>query len=332
MSDREQLQAIVIATTVFVLVFCVWGMVLIGWSMKRRSHREHVERRLGLAAGQDADGPESQRVLRLWRDGEELTTEVATDRVQRSSLLLKLERLPERFGLDVPVQSLLLGIGGVLLLAGVIGYVLTSSIVATLSIVGVTAATFWIVGQQRRAAQARTFENQFIDALRLVARSLRAGHPLQGAFQLVASEMGRPISTIFADIVQQQSLGLSMEDALERTAAGHWSEDLKLFATSVSIQLRSGGNLADMMERLAAVITERLRLARRIKVLTSQSQMSKRVLLVMPVGMFAVLSLIQPDYIDPMLSTQVGQYMLAFAIVSLGIGSWFMNRLSELRY
>lgn len=331
MNDPAQLMALLLGAAVFVLVLCAWGMVVVGWSMRRRSRRQQVERRLGLSATGTED-PESQRVLRLWRDGREVTTEVAGGSYVGRNFAMRLERLPERFGLDIPVQSLLLGVGGLLILAGVVGLVVTESAVASLSVVGVTAAALWIVGQQRRVAEARAFENQFIDALRLVARSLRAGHPLQGAFQLVAAEMGRPINVIFADIIQQQSLGLSMEESLERTAAAHWSEDLKLFATSVSIQLRSGGNLADMMERLAAVITERLRLARRIKVLTSQSQMSKRVLLVLPVAMFALLSVIQPDYIEPLMHTQVGQIMLAAAIASLGVGSWVMNRMATLRY
>lgn len=330
MNDPNTLLAALSALAVFLLVLCTWGMIVLAWSIRRQQHRREVEQRIGLITDDDAETSERQRVLRLWRDGEEATTAVAG--ATRLPLGTRFRRAFEELGLEMPLASVILAAGGILTLAAVLGYAVTGSVAAAISTVGAIAAALWIAAQQRRAKHARRFETQFIDALHLVARSLRAGHPLQGAFQLVAIEMDRPISTIFADLSQQQALGLSMEEALRQTAASHWSEDLKLFATSVAIQLRSGGNLADMMQRLAAVIQERLRLARRVKVLTTQSQFSKRVLLVLPVGMFALLSTLNPGYLNPMLTTDVGRIMLAFTIASLAVGSWVMNRLAQLRY
>jgi tight adherence protein B len=137
---------------------------------------------------------------------------------------------------------------------------------------------------------------------------------------------------IFASICQQQSLGVSLADAVANVANDNQSEDLHLFATAVVIQLRSGGSLADMMERLATVMRERMRLARRVRVLTAQTQGSKRVLQAMPVVVFVLLNVINPSYMRPLYATDSGRMVLMFAGGGLLVGSWLMNRLAILRY
>ena len=176
------------------------------------------------------------------------------------------------------------------------------------------------------------FDAQFVDALDLAARSLRAGHPLTGAFQLAGEEVAAPVGTIFKEVCQQQDLGLALDESLRRAAQVRTSPDLKLFATSVIIQLESGGNLADMMDRLAAVIRDRMRLNRHARVLTAQTQLSKRILLALPFILFLVLSLLNPGYMEPLYSTSEGRYFIAFGAVSLLLGAWVMNRMVVLKY
>ena len=128
---------------------------------------------------------------------------------------------------------------------------------------GVVALAFLLarMWMQRRIVQRMMlFEGQLIDGLELEARSLRAGHPLAASFQLIADEIKPPVSTVFGEICQRQTLGVSMEEALRLAAARSGSADLNLFSASVIIQIRSGGNLADMMDRLACVVRDRRRL------------------------------------------------------------------------
>jgi tight adherence protein B len=143
--------------------------------------------------------------------------------------------------------------------------------------------------------------------------------------------MDPPISTLFNEIVQQQALGLSLEESIRRVAAAHPNQDLNLFDTSVIIQLRTGGNLADMMQRLAHIVRERLRLMRRVRVLTAQTQYSKRVLLVLPLFMLVVLTAMNPNYMEPMYTTTIGAYLSAAALISMALGAWMMNRMAKLR-
>jgi tight adherence protein B len=107
---------------------------------------------------------------------------------------------------------------------------------------------------------------------------------------------------------------------------------MKFFATSVVIQLRSGGNLADMMDRLAFVIRDRMRLARRVRVLTAQTQFSKRILQALPFAIFVILCLINPEYMQPLYTTSTGKTILGAAGAGLLAGTYTMNRLAVLRY
>ena len=137
---------------------------------------------------------------------------------------------------------------------------------------------------------------------------------------------------MFADIIQQQALGISLEDAISAKAAQSANPDLKLFAASMSIQLRSGGNLADMMEKSALVVRDRIKLHRRARVLTSETQLSKRVLIGIPFFLFFLLNVLNPEYIKILYTTPMGRSMLMVGGVFLVTGSWVMNKIAVLRY
>ncbi len=314
------------AAAVFALVLSLWFVVVLIISMRREVRRIKVENRLGIGTV----GPEGTRVLTLWHDGVEATTIVPG--LRHMPLMQRLHTLPDAMGVNIPAQSIVLGIIGAVLVTFVMTLAIFNSYITALGISGAVLAVFWFVIQGRIAARAALFETQLVDALDLIARSLRAGHPLLGAAQLVSEELAAPISTIFANICQQQSMGLSLEDAMEHAAAETASDDLKLFTTSVTIQLRSGGNLADMVERLADVIRERMRLGRRLRVLTTQTQFSKRVLLVMPIFVFILLNALRPDYMETLYSDFYGKCMLGLSAGMLFIGSYIMNKMAKLRY
>jgi tight adherence protein B len=127
-------------------------------------------------------------------------------------------------------------------------------------------------------------------------------------------------------------MGADLEQVLRDAGEESASDDMKLFATSVAIQIRTGGNLADLMERLAAVIRDRIRVHRRARVLTAQTQMSKRVLIALPFILFILLNIINPDYMSPFMKETAAQVMLAIGIGLLIIGSWLMNKLAVIKY
>ena len=308
------------------LVATVWGFILLLWLRRRAAISQRVDER--LASGGQA--PEGLRTLRLWREGEEATTQVPIARSELS-LMERLERLRNDAGINSPIQNILLMIIVAAMGVGLVLFVLTGSLQP--ASVGVIAVGFgfWWYGSKRVAQRRLQFERQLVDGLELSARALRSGHPLQGAFELIAQEIPAPLGTLFREICQQQAMGIRLDDALRRAALITGSADMKLFSAVLAIQMRAGGNLADTMEGIAFVIRERMRLNRRFRVLSAQTKFSKRILLVMPFAMFALLSIIDANYMRVLYTTSIGSLMLVCAAVSLLIGWIVMTRMAELK-
>jgi tight adherence protein B len=318
---------LILSVASFVAVLGLWIVALTLWSLHRRKRRDRVGQRLGLVADSDADA----RVLRLWHDGRESVTHVpGTGR--RRGWLARLDELRIQAGWNMPAGSLVMMLAGGCVLMIVLSLLISGRVLGGLAGAAGLLLIFWAVLKHRVNRRTAVFEQQFVDALDLAGRSLRAGHPLTGAMRLVSEEIGEPVGHIFGQICQEQEMGASLEAALREQARRSPSGDMKLFATSVSIQLRSGGNLAEMMDRLALVIRERIRLSRRVRVLTAQTQFSKRILAALPLVLFAVLNLLSPSYIEPLYTTATGQILLLLAGVIVVLGVLVMNRMSKLRY
>ncbi|MHC4949351.1 MAG: type II secretion system F family protein [Planctomycetota bacterium] len=323
----QDLLDLVLAASVFGLVLSVWIGGIVLWSGRRSSRQKKVHERLGLR-----EKPTEERVLHLWREGREYTTTVPVIG-NRIGWLRKFDDQCRRIGWDLGGDRVLLLVGGVL--AATAAFVAVVSGGRVLLGVGVAVAllvVFRIVMAAKTNKFDRLFERQLVDSLELAARSLRAGHPLLGAFQLLSQEMAHPVRDVFVEICQRHEMGGSLEDVLRDVGDSSASPDMKLFSTSVAIQMRSGGNLADLMDRLAAVIRDRIRLSRRVRVLTAQTQMSKRVLLSLPFLVFIALNIIEPDYMSLFYKTFAGQMMLIASATAMLVGAWIMNRIARLTY
>lgn len=318
------------AGSVFILVLTVWFIGLALWYFFRAREKEKVETRLGLKSGPVES--EGTRTIRLWRDDGETVETTIEGRFIRVTLGDRLSMLRNELGWDVSPVVLFLGILGLGILAGGVTYALTNNVMlSVLAFLGMISLPFMYL-KRRLSQRQELFETQLADALALATRSLRAGHPLAGAFRLILEETEPPVSDVFAEVTQQQALGVSLEDAIRMAAARSPSEDMKLFAAAMTIQIRSGGNLADMMDRLAAVIRDRLKLYRRARVLTSQTQLSKRILIAVPILLLLGLWVLKPQYVEPMFTTFPGKVMLAIAAGCLIVGAWVMNKIAVVKY
>ncbi|HYE62910.1 MAG TPA: type II secretion system F family protein [Phycisphaerales bacterium] len=328
MSDPRLIMNVIIVVALFGLLASLWFGLLMLLSLRRAARAKAMEQRLGIGEGAD-DG--SGRVIRLWLDGKLASTVVRGDD-EKPTFEQRMHVLFVKAGFEGDPKPFVMSVLGFSILGGVLGWMLTQSVVvAAGACMAVVVGGWWYLGARVDKREA-LFEHQFVDAMGLAARSLRAGHPLLGAFQLISDELADPVKTLFSSICQQHTMGLKLEEAIERVAATTPNKDVQLFATAVTIQLRSGGNLADVMERLASVIRDRVRIGRRIKVLTAQTQFSKRVLIALPIILFVVLNVINQEYMKPLIKEPVGQLMLAIAGVNMILGVWVMNKLSELKY
>jgi tight adherence protein B len=321
----EQLFLWVVQISAFALVFTLWVAAVVMWAVHRARREQQIEQRLGIL-----NQTQEERVLRLWQDGQIAETTVPGG--GRRPLIERLVQLGQNAGWRTPMPQVLLVFSTFVLLGAVLLTIVLKNPLLTAAGIVVALLAFRGVLQHCVNRQTALFEKQLVDALDLAARSLRAGHPLSGAFRLIAQEIDTPVGEIFSQITEQESLGVSLQDSLSRAAQRSPNADMRIFATSVKIQLRSGGNLADLMERVAAVIRDRMRLTRRVRVLTAEAQLSKWVLLALPLLMLSLLTLMNPVYMEPLYSTFIGRLMLLAGTLLMMIGAWAMNRMARLQY
>jgi tight adherence protein B len=324
--SQQHLLQVLIGTSAFVLVLSLWLVAVLVWVTKRQKRSDQVKYRLEMVSARPTTGGE--RVLRLWHDGKEATTVVPGRR--NEGLAARLQKMLVDAGMDTPLSSVVIGLGVTLPVVGTSAFVFTSSWIVAIAAPVAVLIVLWLVITQRIAKHMARFEAQLIDAMELAARSLRVGHPLIASFQLIAAEVPAPVGELFGKVCQQQALGVAMDEALRSVSDEVYSADLRLFSASVVIQLRSGGNLADMMQRLSNIIRERNRLTRRVRVLTAQTQFSKRVLLALPFLIFVGMNLINPSYMRTLYTTGMGQLLLGVAVTGMVVGWMLMSYLSRI--
>ena len=323
---KEELINIILMGSVFVLVLSAWGICVTLWLLQYLRRRRQLRNRLGLV------DPETDRsrAYQIWLDDRRRGTEPRAK--SRLTIGRRLELLRAHAGWKSPAHVVILAIVGLTVLLFAALFMLGYDMWITSAVGAGVIIAFWIMTKRRIAAREAQFERQLVDALGIAARALRAGHPLSGSFQLVSEEIGEPVGQIFGDICQEQSLGLDLRESLQRVAGANDNPDLKLFATAIGIQLRTGGNLAELMDTLAGVMRVRIQLHRRVRVLTAQAHMSRQILTGLPIFMFVLMNFLAPEYMVDLYGSWLGRALLAIVAVNIVIGSWVMAKLSVLRY
>lgn len=175
------------------------------------------------------------------------------------------------------------------------------------------------------------FSKQFPDALSLMASSLRAGHPLFSAMDIVTGEMPKPICDVFESARRDISLGIDTKEAfLSMTKIMPKSIDLRFFITAVLIQKEVGGNLAELLDSLSATIRERFKLLGQLRVSTAQTRISGIVLGLVPVLILLVIFFLNPDYIKPLFTTPDGKIAFVIAIFLIIAGFIAVKKISDI--
>ncbi|KMK68350.1 type II secretion system F family protein [Puniceibacterium sp. IMCC21224] len=191
--------------------------------------------------------------------------------------------------------------GGVLAFLGLtIGTEATLPVRAVMSVVmGVGGIYMWVNGKAKK--RLAMIEEQLPDAVELMVRSLRVGHPFSSAISIVSKELKDPLATEFGVIADESTYGRDIGEALKHMAERLDMQDLRFLAVAVAIQQQSGGNLAEILEGLAKVIRARFRLFRRVKAITAEAQWSGKFLSGFPVGALIVIQVTDPHYYDDVL-------------------------------
>jgi tight adherence protein B len=182
-----------------------------------------------------------------------------------------------------------------------------------------------------RARRIKAFAEQLPDAIDMIVRSLKAGHPLAIAITLVAREMPDPVGSEFGMVADEMSFGLELEGAMRNLYLRVGQDDLPLFVTSISIQAATGGNLAAILEGLSKLIRDRFKMRRKIKALSSEARFSAYVLISLPFIMYLLINLTSPDFFDAARGKPLTTMVIAGAMVWMTFGVLVMRKLVNMK-
>jgi tight adherence protein B len=208
-----------------------------------------------------------------------------------------------------------------------IGFFFMNNAVLGLFLGGALGITPFLFIKWKRRNKTLKFEAQMPDAMELLARSLRAGHTLPSALEVIGNEMEDPMAAEMGIAYEEQKYGISVADALVHTLERVDSMDLNYFVAAVLIQQETGGNLAELMENIARVIRSRLNFKAKVRGLTAMGRLSSIIMVIVPVVIFFLLMAVAHKYEKVLVETSTGRTMLMAGVVSLLIGGYLLKKL-----
>lgn len=184
---------------------------------------------------------------------------------------------------------------------------------------------------QRVERKRRAFGDQLPDNLDVVASGLRAGHSLVGGLSLVVNDASEPSRTEFQRVVADEQLGVPLEDALQTVARRMDNRDIEQVALVSSLQRETGGNAAEVLDRVIENIRERQGLRRLVRTLTAQGRLSRWIVSALPVGLLLLISAINPTYMKPLFHHTSGKVILAVGAIMIVAGSLVIKKIVEIK-
>jgi tight adherence protein B len=283
------------------------------------SYRSQINRRLRLSK----DQPNRESVLIELRRERGLTSGgnyrlgfVALNRlILQSGLTIGFTRL-----------AVFVGAGSVLAFGAVMLVRHDLFEAAAAGLFSATLLPFMVLRWLRSRRQGR-FAAQFPDALDIIVRSLRAGHPVPVAVSMVGREMPDPIGSEFGIVTDEITYGADLETAMRNLYARIGSDDLPLFVTAVAIQGSTGGNLGEILQNLSGVIRNRFKMRRKIRALAAEGRASAMILSALPIGIFFVIFWMVPDFYGVVWDVPLTKQLVAGAAVWMIVGNIIMFKM-----
>lgn len=224
------------------------------------------------------------------------------------------------------------GISGIMAIVGMFIPVVAgmhASIVLPMGLMLAMLPLLWLMFRRRR--RFRQFAKQLPDALELISRALRAGHSLASGFSLVSEEMRAPINKEFQRVFEEQNLGIPLETALDNMTERIPNLDLRFFATAVILQRQTGGDLAEILDKIGYLVRERFKIWGQVQALTGEGRLSGIVLLALPPVLFLAVYRLNPDYVMPLFTDPMGRQMLAGGIVMQLLGAIVIKKIINIK-
>lgn len=308
----------------FLLIVAVGGVLALVF----RGGNKAAASRLDILVGKKRSAESSQEILlkqASYEADKNKLVELLTSRIPN------FQKFFEQADANIKPSSLFL-IGGVLGVLGLTGSWLARvplifAPVSGLALFMVPFAWLW----NKRRSRLNTFAAQLCDALELVARALRAGHSLAAGMHVVAEEMPSPICDEFGRVYEEQNLGIALEDAMRSMCDRVPNLDLRFFVTAVVIQRQTGGDLAEILDKIGHLIRERYKIMGQVKALTAEGRLSGVVLIGLPFVLFLVMLHLKPDYISELWKKELGIKMIVIALFMQLIGAIVIKKIIDIK-
>jgi len=241
------------------------------------------------------------------------------------SLLIEQANAPYTIGFYLLLTALLGALGTTLALIYRQGFALG----LVYSLIG--AALPYLFLTVRKGQRMEKFQRQFPETLELLARAMRAGHSFASAIRMVGEEFGDPVGPEFARVVEEINFGVPAQEALSNITRRVESQDLKFFVVAVIVQRETGGNLAEIVEKIGTLIRQRFVLQGKIKALSAEGKLSAVVLVLLPVFLALYFFITQREYLMTLFTDPIGRYMVAGAAVMMAFGILVMHRMVQIK-
>lgn len=181
--------------------------------------------------------------------------------------------------------------------------------------------------RMQRAKRLKAFNDNLADCIDMMSRSMRAGHSLPAAIGIVAEQSTEPVRSEFAEVSRQQNFGLPLRDAMNQLLDRIPSQDLRVMATGILVQKETGGNLAEVLDRIGAVIRDRVRIQGEIRTHTAQGRLTGWILCLLPIVMLVLINLLNPGYSTPLFENPTGQKILYIGVGLLAAGGFTIRKI-----
>ena len=318
----------------FVLIaIVVWACALLVWwacsNAFRHSDMDKLKSRL---LGSNRPKKSRTTVIGSLIQQDETNTLLALKFLRRFQLQTKLQDLLEQGGLKWSTHKLI----NISLLALVGGWAMAWIILPNqfrkasyvVALASGAMPLFYVV--RKRNARMRRFEEIFPDSLEFVARSMRAGHAFSVSLEMIQREFQEPLAGEFRRTFEEHNLGLPLDVALQKLAQRIPSLDVHFFISAVLLQKRTGGNLAEILDKLAYVIRERFKLRGRIRAISAHGRMTGAALTCIPIAVAIIMFYTNPDYVKFFFLDDVGNIMLGCAVALQIVGYTIIKQIVKI--
>ncbi len=322
------MSTLIIAIAAFIGVAALVGGMAIVF---RGDSASKVEDRLDVLAG--ASSPAGAKEA-LSKEGGVLAQPLDAAPALIEALINRFANLTllfEQADTSMTVSRLVL-ICSVLAVAGAGLAVVTGMNVVLLPVVAAFAAcqpVLWLLWRRKRRLKA--FAVQLPDALEMLARALRAGQSLAAGFNMVSHEMSPPVGKEFGRVFDEQNLGVPLEESLAGMTDRVPNLDLKFFSTAVILQRQTGGDLAEILDKIGSLIRQRFQIWGQVQALTGEGRLSGIVLMALPVFLFFAVYYLNPDYVMVLFTDPMGKKMLAVAVFLQVVGALVIRKIVNIK-